>query len=1028
MRAIVLLPLLLVSTTAQKGRTRRDRIDQAAQLDQAIGGKVDHGIRDTSSVYCLTKEVWTAEKTKFCCDNYDLGCPTGEQYNCMTLEIWTDEKKQWCCDNQQLGCSDDMGEAAGFIAISEGRENYEESFRWESFEDAKTLTVQVPPHGTFEHHSRFFFFSDPSGNFHNVRHNYMYQAGSNCYVSSVPTSTSPEMIASGLKRLSRENGGVLSGEATISYNAIIVSSTRVEVSTLHPNIRKLCKDSDIHEFTQERITADQHKSLIAGQRIVVKEERATATTDCTIVSNLIYSTTSSCFHWTNPVTGSEISVHEYFDVVSPIFCCSTPPGGDPLCCDDPSMTGQYPDVQPPVGGPWNDPSATPSISPHHQVYMCRCEDPDLQAGGNPCRCINDIVVGTDGPHCNDGILNQDEVNIDCGGSCPTCGVYLSQVSRPTTCHPPGVRRNIQVMYDEYLTGSLTANVSLMKPMEDVWRAFIGIQGLPVNNVNSYFRIAGYHGLSGLLHAGTSVGGWCAHGNLRFFGWHRAYLLRIEQALQSVVPGVMLPFWDETCMDSMDGANLPAVFTISTVTLDGVSHPNPLRSYQLQQAVGGCPAGTVTWRAVNSFWISSIRNNYQNAMTETTFADGSDGVEDPHGSVHANLIQGWMGSVSTAAFDPIFFIHHSFVDYAYWVWQQEHPSVPVPAWDSDTPLVPFIWSDDGREVTNEEMHVEIDTLGYTYENSCLGDWVSALPPAPPPTGLVQIRNLETSLLDGTFSVFMYAEDQKGQQYNVGISTKFRKDNGCGGKPCSKFENINFPVRPGLDLSASMSYMFEIEHASLRTLRNFDIQLVVNKTPVNFFSGIVKCADEGEMCSCENGQVFFGQRHNDMNTQLTFREMKQASYRSKSVFGSITCSSKAFGVDPLRGQEKQCYCKQAFAGWPCEEGGGGKCKECLPPTLRTAAEQCLDCNDGYYLDDVSCKPYWCLEGAGSSCKSCLPQALRTANGQCMLCNSGYNLHSTSCVACTDGRSNCPGWRSYCSWHSWVQATCKFTCDRC
>ena len=42
------------------------------------------------------------------------------------------------------------------------------------------------------------------------------------------------------------------------------------------------------------------------------------------------------------------------------------------------------------------------------------------------------------------------------------------------------------------------------------------------------------------------GGYCNHGNVLFPTWHRAYLLRLEDALRSILgcADVTLPFWDE----------------------------------------------------------------------------------------------------------------------------------------------------------------------------------------------------------------------------------------------------------------------------------------------------------------------------------------------------------------------------------------------------------------------------------------------------------------------------------------------------
>ena len=76
---------------------------------------------------CFTREIWTAEKTAWCCEHKKLGCkdvqtpaeqkekkpvtpPVDEKkpvgHNCFTLEIWTAEKTAWCCEHKKLGCKD----------------------------------------------------------------------------------------------------------------------------------------------------------------------------------------------------------------------------------------------------------------------------------------------------------------------------------------------------------------------------------------------------------------------------------------------------------------------------------------------------------------------------------------------------------------------------------------------------------------------------------------------------------------------------------------------------------------------------------------------------------------------------------------------------------------------------------------------------------------------------------------------------------------------------------------------------------
>jgi hypothetical protein len=71
----------------------------------------------------------------------------------------------------------------------------------------------------------------------------------------------------------------------------------------------------------------------------------------------------------------------------------------------------------------------------------------------------------------------------------------------------------------------------------------------------------------------------------FPSWHRAYLYRLEKALQSI-PGcadVMLPFWDECSTDSQQNG-IPRALTDETFVLDGQTIPNPLRSFVLPVAI------------------------------------------------------------------------------------------------------------------------------------------------------------------------------------------------------------------------------------------------------------------------------------------------------------------------------------------------------------------------------------------------------------------------------------------------------------
>ena len=120
------------------------------------------------------------------------------------------------------------------------------------------------------------------------------------------------------------------------------------------------------------------------------------------------------------------------------------------------------------------------------------------------------------------------------------------------------------------------------------RAWKGIKDLPPEDTNSFFLIGGFHGEpfrgKGEVDANW-WGGYCQHGTVLFPSWHRAYLWRLEQALQSI-PGcadAMLPFWDECSEESRENG-IPKALTQATFELDGQTIANPLRSFVLPVAI------------------------------------------------------------------------------------------------------------------------------------------------------------------------------------------------------------------------------------------------------------------------------------------------------------------------------------------------------------------------------------------------------------------------------------------------------------
>jgi tyrosinase len=142
-----------------------------------------------------------------------------------------------------------------------------------------------------------------------------------------------------------------------------------------------------------------------------------------------------------------------------------------------------------------------------------------------------------------------------------------------------VRRSLRELQTEYDKGN-------KQPLEDLVKAWAGIQQLADTDPLSFFVLGGYHGEPFQYRTDVKYlywGGWCNHGNILFPTWHRIYLFKLEQALQSIVPGVALPYWDETSAESI-AEGIPAVLTSPTFVVDGQTIANPLYSFTLPEAL------------------------------------------------------------------------------------------------------------------------------------------------------------------------------------------------------------------------------------------------------------------------------------------------------------------------------------------------------------------------------------------------------------------------------------------------------------
>ncbi|KAH9495731.1 putative tyrosinase-like protein tyr-3 [Bulinus truncatus] len=230
-----------------------------------------------------------------------------------------------------------------------------------------------------------------------------------------------------------------------------------------------------------------------------------------------------------------------------------------------------------------------------------------------------------------------------------------------------------------------------------------------------------HDAIGNIH--TGVTNLLAHGGPGFFGWHRIYLWLYESALRQVDPSVCLPYWDSTLDNELT---------------------NPLRSSIWTEDYIGTPRGPVVngpfagWRIPGGGQL--IRNvgvdgqllnpdDIQSVMTRSSYAEivTSNATNSPfnleviHGGPHI-YVGGTMSQLSTAAYDPLFFLHHAFVDYIFESFRERLRSIGVNPETYPQVVSSYLYCVQPYEMVNPQVEVKphiVVTTAYSGQTGSSG---------------------------------------------------------------------------------------------------------------------------------------------------------------------------------------------------------------------------------------------------------------------------------------------------------------------
>jgi len=288
-------------------------------------------------------------------------------------------------------------------------------------------------------------------------------------------------------------------------------------------------------------------------------------------------------------------------------------------------------------------------------------------------------------------------------------LYLVFTSRGFAVDPVVVRENVN---------TFTRDSVKLKKLRD---AVAGLKDRKLDNSISWFTQAGIHdilpndpdlnkvpmSIRALFHQ-------CHKTESLFFLWHRAYVAAVEKLMQDAIhdPTFRLPYWNWYADPSLPEAFRSEFLDQQHTQKNPLYIANRIANQQMNVNRG------------DPIWTPQIITDYDSDDFESFQGQLND---NEHGMIHVFVgTRTNMGSISYAARDPIFYLHHANIDRLLMVWLKKNPTHQPPAhfpgWVPSVYRFPIPPGSTGKSnppvYTPSEQALALgsmEAMGYKYDN-------------------------------------------------------------------------------------------------------------------------------------------------------------------------------------------------------------------------------------------------------------------------------------------------------------------------